>query len=87
MRLTQEPAEIGITSRGFGQEGHVAATGEWVAVGIATQITIRVAVRAAASVAPCITGRIVHTQSVQALGDPRNVQGHRDLGTRDGLKS
>ena len=63
MRLTQEPAEVSVTSRGFGQEGHVAAPGQRVAVGIA------------------------HAQSVQALGDPRNVQSHRDFGTGDRLKS
>ena len=48
MRLTQEPAEVGVTSRGFGQEGHVAAPGHRVAIGIAT--------RAAAQAAPCIAG-------------------------------
>ena len=52
MRLTQEPAEVGVTSRGFGEEGHVAAPGEWVADGVA----IHISARAAAPIAPCITG-------------------------------
>ena len=52
MRLAQEPAEVGVTSRGFGEEGHVAAPGERVAVGVAIQISGR----AAAPIAPCITG-------------------------------
>ena len=34
MRLTQESAEIGISDLGLGQEGHVAATGQWVAAWI-----------------------------------------------------
>ena len=42
----------------------------------------RVAVGVAAQIAIHVSA-----QSVQALGNPRNVQSHRDLGTGDGLKS
>jgi len=66
MRLTQKPAEVGVTSWGFGQEGHVAAPGQRVAVGVSAQIA--------------------HAQSVQTLGNPRNIQSHRDLCTGDGLE-
>jgi hypothetical protein len=34
VRLTQEPAEVGITSRSFGQEGHMTAPGQRVSSGI-----------------------------------------------------
>jgi hypothetical protein len=61
MRLTQEPAEVGIPGRGLGQEGHMATADQG--------ITIRV-------------GGI---EPVQALRDSWKVEGHGDLGTRDGL--